>query len=674
MQKKININKFAEAVLRDRYLYDDETLEERFNFIANLFCKYEEHDVDNKCVADFTERMTKYMHNLWFIPSTPILSKGEHTNTGLPISCYLNKVDDSLDDILYKWSESAWLGALGGGIGTDWSMLRSAGQPISRRGVSSGIIPFMKVSDSTTLAVSQGSLRRGASACYLDISHPEIEEFLEIRTTSGDFNRKSLNIHHGVTIGNDFMDCVVKDKDWELVDPKKNKVVKILPARELYTRLLEIRLSTGEPYIVYKDNVNDNLASHHKDLGLNVSQSNLCSEIMLPTGKDDLGIDRTAVCCLGSVNLELYDEWKDDPQFIADCLRFLRKVLGSFIYKTKSKDMYWFRNARYSAMLESSVGLGVMGLHSYFQRNMIPFSSATARRINKEMFARIRYRADKFNNLKMTREAILHWSNRIKFEKGKDRFKHMDREIYSIRESGDVLRGTESWGLTKNPIWDMPFCWDHIRQIAKSKEFLDGGKKSFDVRRFSYMLAVAPTANISIVGGGCSPCTEPISSNYYTHKTLTGGFHVKNKYLQQLLEKYESEGVDISGVWDQIVEDNGSVRSLKFLSCKEKSVFLTAYEVDQNSIIRMAGDRAEYIDQGQSINLFLKSNVSKEYLLKLHMNAWRFGIKSLYYLRSQSLQRAGFGGGVEADNTMEREKVFAHAARSNDGEVCEVCQ
>ena len=669
MTKPIKMSKFAEAVLKDRYLQKGEALADRFKYIAQHFCLYGEIDPETRDLREFTNRMLGYMEKLWFVPSTPILSKGEQTNTGLPISCYLNEVNDSLEDILYIWSESAWLGALGGGIGTNWSRLRSAGQPISRRGVSSGIIPFMKVSDSTTLAVSQGSLRRGASACYLHISHPEIEEFLEIRTTSGDFNRKSLNIHHGVVIPDTFMKAVIDDADWYLIDPKHSEIKKKLSARGLYARLLEVRLSTGEPYIIYEGNINKVLPEHHDKLGLKVSQSNLCSEIMLPTGEDDIGINRTAVCCLGSVNLELFDDWKENSQFIGDCLRFLRKVLTCFITKTKGKSMYWFRNARYSAMLESSIGLGAMGLHSYFQKNMIPFASKAAKKINLEMFSLIHNHAEKYNRVDLSRAEVLFWIKALRFGKGEERFKYMDREI-----DGRVSFKNNHIRFGKIPIWDRAFCWDHLRQIANSHEFKSGQQETFTLKRCSYMLAIAPTANISIVGNGCSPCIEPVSSNSFTHKTLTGSFHIRNKYLEKLLKKYEESGVDVSNVWDQIIKDGGSVRNIKFLSCREKAVFLTAYEIDQDAIISMAGDRSPFIDQGQSINLFLKSDISKQKLLELHIDAWNAGVKSLYYMRSQSIQRSGFSGGVEADNTLERDKMYAHSVNRNDGESCEVCQ
>ena len=584
---------FGLAVLQDRYLLEGETSDAMFIRVAKSYA----YDEDHK------QRMYGYMRAMWFMPATPILSNAG-TKRGLPISCFLNHVEDSLESISSTWNENVWLAAKGGGIGTCWSDVRSVGQTVQGRGGSSGIIPFVKVMDSLTLAISQGSLRRGASACYLDISHPEIEEFLEIRKPTGDFNRKSLNIHQGITISDHFMYAVVNNKKWNLIDPATKEVKNTVIARDLFQKVIETRIATGEPYIVFSDVVNRQLAPHHQKLNLQVRQSNLCSEIMLPTGIDYNGQNRTAVCCLGSVNLEYFDEWEKDSLFIEDCLLFLDRVLAKFIECTENLE--GFEKARYSASQENSVGLGAMGFQSFLQKNHVSFESVTAKS----------------------------WNIRI--------FKHIHDQATKANANLAQLLGA---------------CPD--------------AQKTGHKRRFSYMLAIAPTANISIIAGGCSPCIEPINSNIYTHKTLTGSFEVKNKYLVKLLQE---KGKDQPEIWDQILEDQGSIQKLDFLTDEEKSVFQTAFEIDQRWIVEFAGDRSPYIDQGQSVNLFMKGNADKWDLLMVHVKAWQLGIKSLYYLRSRSVQRAGFAGGVERDNKIDRDKVYAHSVGRIDYEECLSCQ
>ena len=584
---------FGLSVLRDRYLLEGEKPDDMFQRVAKSYA----YDSDHQ------QRMYSYMQAMWFMPATPILSNAG-TKRGLPISCFLNNVDDCLESISNTWNENVWLAAKGGGIGTCWSDVRSVGQSVQGRGGSSGIIPFVKVMDSLTLAISQGSLRRGASACYLDISHPEVEEFLEIRKPTGDFNRKSLNIHQGITVSDAFMNAVVNNKQWNLVDPATQEVKSTVIARELFQKVIETRISTGEPYIVFSDTVNRQLAPHHHELNLKVKQSNLCSEIMLPTGIDHRGQNRTAVCCLGSVNLEYFDEWENHPLFIQDCLLFLDRVLANFIELTENLE--GFEKARYSAMQENSVGLGAMGFQSFLQKNNVPFESVTAKSWNIRIFKHIHCQAENANT-----------------------------------------------------------------QLAKILGSCPDAQKTGHERRFSYMLAIAPTANISIIAGGCSPCIEPINSNIYTHKTLTGSFEVKNKYLIKLLKE---KNKDTAEVWDQIIEDQGSVQMLDFLSDEEKAIFQTAFEINQRWLIEFAGDRSPYIDQGQSVNLFMKGDADKWDLLMIHVKAWQAGIKSLYYLRSRSVQRAGFAGGVERDNKIDRDKVYAHSVERVDYEECLSCQ
>ena len=370
---------FGKKTLVDRYLLPEENYQ-------GMFARVSEAYADDNAHA---QRLYDYMSKLWFMPATPVLSNGG-AERGLPISCFLNAVDDSLDSIVGAWTENVWLASNGGGIGTYWGNVRSIGERIGRAGKTSGIIPFIRVMDSLTLAISQGSLRRGSAAVYLDIHHPEIEEFLEIRKPSGDFNRKSLNLHHGLNITDDFMEAVRDGKEYELKSPHTGEVIKEISARKLWQKILEMRLQTGEPYMIFSDTVNEALAKHQKDQGLRVQQSNLCAEIMLPTGKDKYGKQRTAVCCLSSINAEKYDEWKNEEGFIEDIMRFLDNVLQDFIDNAPDS----MSDAKYSAARERSVGLGLMGFHSLLQSKGIPFESAMAKSFNNRLFRHIRRGAD----------------------------------------------------------------------------------------------------------------------------------------------------------------------------------------------------------------------------------------------------------------------------------------
>lgn len=584
---------FSKRTLDDRYkLSNENSYQEIFARIAEAYSDDDEH----------AERLYGYISKLWLMGATPIMSNGG-TSRGLPISCYIQGVGDSLESIIDKWIEGCFLGAHGGGLGSGWSDLRSIGEAVKGRGHSSGIIPFVKVADSMVLAISQGSLRRGSEAVYLDVSHPEIEEFLEIRKPSGDFNRRSLNLHHGVVIPDEFMKAVEQGTEWNLVDPHSKEVKKSISARALFEKILELRLQTGEPYMLFKDNANKYFCDHQKKLGLEVTHSNLCIEIMLHSGKDYEDKMRTAVCCLASLNLEYYDEWRGNEQFLEDAYRMLDNVLQDFINRTS--DMKGFENSRYSAMMERSVGLGVMGFHSFLQKKNLPFDCAMAKSFNLSFFQWLKEKSDLINT-------------KLAKEKGS--------------------------------------CPDAV---------IAGAEK-----RFSHMTAIAPTASISIIAGSCSPCIEPWQANIFTHKTLSGSFEVRNKYLVQLLEHYESNNEE---TWDSILENSGSVQHLDFLTPEEKSVFKTAQEIDQRWLIEMAADRTPYVDQGQSLNLFLPGDIDKFDLMMLHFKAWQKGVKSLYYLRSRSVQRAGFVGGVEKDNTLTRPAVYAHGERTNY-EECLSCQ
>ena len=587
--RDVLLTEFGKDTLQDRYLLPGESYQDLFARVASAYADDQDH----------AQRLYDYISRLWFMPATPVLSNGG-TGRGLPISCYLNSVDDSLEGIVNTWNENVWLASRGGGIGTYWGNVRGIGEPVGLNGKTSGIIPFVRVMDSLTLAISQGSLRRGSAACYLDVSHPEIEEFLEIRKPSGDFNRKALNLHHGVLLTDEFMEAVRSGSEFDLRSPKTGEVRSTIDARSLFQKLVETRLATGEPYIIFSDTVNNAMPKHHRDLGLKVSTSNLCSEITLPTGRDHLGNDRTAVCCLSSLNLETWDEWSVDKQFIEDVMRMLDNVLQDFIDRAPDE----MRRAKYSAARERSVGLGVMGYHSFLQSRGVGFESALAKSWNMKFFKHVRAQAD---------EASMMLAN----ERG------------PCPDAADM-------GV---------------------------------MERFSCKMAIAPTASISIICGGTSACIEPIPANIYTHKTLSGSFVVKNPYLEKLLQ---AKAKDSTNVWNTILEKGGSVQHLDFLSIEEKDTFKTSFEIDQRWLIELAADRTPYIDQATSLNLYIPADVEKWDLLMLHFRAWELGVKSLYYLRSKSIQRAGFAGGVEADNTVEA-PVMELAAQT-DYEECLACQ
>ena len=579
---------FGKETLKDRYLLPGESYQDLFVRVASAYADDAQH----------AQRIYDYISKLWFMPATPVLSNGG-TGRGLPISCYLNSVDDSLEGIVGTWNENVWLAARGGGIGTYWGNVRGIGEAVGLNGKTSGIIPFVRVMDSLTLAISQGSLRRGSAACYLDISHPEIEEFLEIRKPSGDFNRKALNLHHGVLVTDAFMEAVRDGSEWTLRSPRDGSERATVDARSLFQKLVETRLATGEPYIVFIDTVNRNMPKFQRDVGLKVSTSNLCSEITLPTGIDQHGKARTAVCCLSSLNLESWDEWNGDKQFIEDVMRFLDNVLTDYIDRAPEE----MARAKYSASQERSVGLGVMGFHSFLQARNLPFEGAMAKSWNLKMF------------------------------------RHISTQV----QEASMMLGKE-----RGP------CPDAAAMGA------------FD--RFSCKMAIAPTASISIICGGTSACIEPIPANVYTHKTLSGSFSIRNPHLERLLiEKAKNSDT----VWNSILEQGGSVQHLDFLSQDEKDTFKTSFEIDQRWLIELAADRTPYIDQATSLNLFIPADVDKWDLLMLHYRAWELGIKSLYYLRSKSVQRAGFAGGVEADNTPELKEI---KLTSTDYDECLACQ
>jgi len=577
---------FGRTTLEDRYLLAGESYQDMFARVATAFA-------DD---ADHAQRIYDYISKLWFMPATPVLSNGG-ANRGLPISCFLNSVGDSLESIVGTWNQNVWLAANGGGIGTYWGGVRSIGEKVKGSGQTSGIIPFIRVMDSLTLAISQGSLRRGSAAVYVDIHHPEIEEFLEIRKPSGDFNRKSLNLHHGISITDEFMEAVRDGAMFSLRSPKTSEAVREVDARTLWQKVLELRLQTGEPYLIFSDTVNRAMPRHQRELGLKVRQSNLCSEIVLPSGVDHLGNERTAVCCLSSVNAEMFLEWRDHPTFVEDIMRFLDNVLQDFIDRAPAE----MGPAAYAAARERSVGLGLMGFHSFLQGQNVPFESALAKS----------------------------WNMRL--------FKHLRRA-----------------------------CDGASRVLAEERGACPDAAERGVMERFSHKLAIAPTASISIICGGTSAGIEPIPANIYTHKTLSGSFAVKNPYLERLLDE---KGENTQAVWASILENEGSVQQLDILSDDEKSIYKTAFEIDQRWIIDLAADRTPEICQSQSVNVFLPGDVDKWDLHMLHWQAWERGVKSLYYLRSKSVQRAAFAG---AD--MAVETAAAVSGARTDYEECLACQ
>ena len=583
---------FGRETLEDRYLMPGESFQDLFARVASYYGDNQEH----------SQRLYDYISKLWFMPSTPVLSNGG-TGRGLPISCFLNEASDSLGGIVDLWTENVWLASKGGGIGSYWGNLRSIGEPIGGVGKTSGIVPFIRVMDSLTLAISQGSLRRGSAAVYLPIDHPEIEEFIEIRRpTGGDPNRKALNLHHGIQLTDAFMRAVEENAEWDLRSPHDQSVQKTVSARSLWIRMLTARIETGEPYLVYKDTVNNLRPEQQKLAGLEIKTSNLCSEITLPTGIDHHGENRTAVCCLSSVNIEKFFEWENEKEFIPDIMRFLDNVLQDFIDNAPET----MKSAAYAATRERSVGLGVMGLHSFFQENNVPWESAVAKSWNKKIFNHIKAGVDQAS-----------------IDLAKEKGPCPDAEEYGIME------------------------------------------------RFSNKTAVAPTASISIICGGSSPGIEPIAANVYAHKTLSGTFTVRNRHLKILLQEKDQDNDE---VWLSILSNGGSVQHLDFLSEHEKDVYKTAFEIDQRWLIDLAGDRSEMIDQAQSLNVFLPADSDKAYLHEVHYSAWKKGVKSLYYCRSLSLQRAENSSNQPTKINVKTLDEVAAESNPNDYDECLACQ
>lgn len=568
--------------LKESYMREDEkSPQERFAFVSTKFASNPEH----------AQRLYDYSSKHWLSYSTPILSFGR-TKKGLPISCFLNYIDDTAEGLSGTLSETNWLSMLGGGVGIGFG-IRSASDK------STGVMPHLKIYDASCLAYRQGTTRRGSYAAYLDISHPDIINFLEMRKPTGDPNLRCLNMHHGINIPDSFMQIIENcmkdpnfDDTWELKDPNTDEVKEKVSAKELWRRILEMRMQTGEPYIHFIDESNRKLPDFLKKRGLRVNQSNLCSEIILPTSKD-----RTAVCCLSSVNLEYFDEWKNDKNFLYDVAEMLDNVLQYFIEnapKTVSR-------AVYSAKRERSIGVGELGFHAYLQSKMIPFESISARIANKNMFM------------------------------------HIEKELHSANLTLGKLRG----------------------------EAPDAAGTGL---RFSHTMAIAPNASSSIIMGNTSPSIEPFKANAYRQDTLSGSFLAKNKFLNKILK--ERIGEDCQEIWSSIIANGGSVQHLECLTEDEKAVFKTAIEIDQLWIIEHAAVRQEYIDQGQSVNLFFKPDVNVKYLHAVHFMAWKQKLKTLYYCRSEKIAKAD-----KVSEKIVRKKIEdIDMKQLADGETCVMCE
>ena len=590
--KEKKLDKFSLDTLRDRYFWEEETHAQEAFARAAVFAATFKGTTD----YELAQRLYNYSSDCWFMFSTPILSNGG-TTRGLPISCFLNYVPDSRSGLSSHYDENIWLASSGGGIGGYWGDIRSNGISTSSGSRSTGSIPFIHVVDSQMLAFNQGVTRRGSYAAYMDISHPEIEEFINMRKESGgDINRKCLNLHNGINITNDFLKAVRDDADWRLIDPKTKEAVKTINARELWWQLIYARAETGEPYMINIDNCNEALPKEQKDLGLEVRQSNLCSEITLPTNEE-----RTAVCCLSSVNLEHYDVWSKDKDFIKDLITMLDNVLQHFIenaidttqlgeynanfkrfkgYVKEGKE--GFTKAAYSAYRERSLGLGAMGFHAYLQSHNIPFEGIQATGFNFQAFKHIKKEASKAS-----------------------------QELADIRGEAPDVSGS---GM-----------------------------------RNAHLLAVAPNASSSIICAGTSPSVEPYRANVFTHKTLSGSYQVKNKYLEKVLRSKGLKGEELENTWKDIAANEGSVQHLKILEEQEKELFKTANEINQIWIIEHAYKRQEFICQSQSVNLFFilpkateEQETHDDYMQYVNDVHW-YGmhkLKSLYYFRSDAARAA----------------------------------
>ena len=572
--------------LKESYMRDDEiSPQERFAFVSKAFGTDEKH----------AQRLYDYASKHWLSYSTPILSFGRSAR-GLPISCFLPYLDDSSAGLVNTLSEVNWLSMLGGGVGIGIGIRASDDKSV-------GVMPHLRTYDASSLAYRQGRTRRGSYAAYLDISHPDILLFLEMRKPTGDPNMRTLNLHHGINITDEFMQLVERsmiDKDaddsWNLVDPHNSEVREVVSARELWQRILDMRMQTGEPYLHFIDTSNKMMPEFQKKLGLKIRQSNLCSEIILPTDKE-----RTAVCCLSSLNLEYYDEWKNDALFLCDVAEMLDNVLQYFIDNAPTT----VERARFSAIRERSIGVGALGYHAYLQRCGIPFESPMAVGRNRQIFKHIRAQLDEAN-----------------------------QQLGKLR--GEALDAVGSG------------------------------------QRFSHLMAIAPNASSSIIMGNTSPSIEPYRANAYRQDTLSGSHLTKNKWLDKIIkDKCDEEAkLDYNEIWSSIIANDGSVQHLDIFDDWQKDVFKTSMEIDQRWLVQHAADRQEFIDQAQSLNLFFRPDVNIKYLHAVHFLAWKSGLKTLYYCRSEKIGKAD-----KVSKRIEREVIKELDMKAIiEGDVCLACE
>jgi ribonucleoside-diphosphate reductase alpha chain len=578
---ELGIKRLKESYMRE----DEKSPQERFAYVSKTFGSNREH----------SQRLYDYSSKHWLSYSTPILSFGR-SKRGLPISCFLNFIEDTAEGLVDNLSETNWLSMLGGGVGIGFG-IRSADDK------STGVMPHLKMYDASSLAYRQGRTRRGSYAAYLDISHPDIISFLEMRKPTGDPNVRCLNLHHGINITDKFMQIIEKcmidptaDDSWQLVDPYSHEVRETVSAKHLWQMILELRMHTGEPYLHFIDTSNRAMPQFLKDRGLQIMQSNLCSEIILPTNEE-----RTAVCCLSSVNLEYYDEWKNEPLFLQDVAEMLDNVLEYFISNAPAT----ISRAVYSASNERSIGVGALGFHAYLQQKGIAFEGVMAKIWNNSIFKDMRKKLD---------EANLHL--------GKERGEAPDAE------------GTG--------------------------------------RRFSHMSAIAPNASSSIIMGNTSPSIEPYRANAYRQDTLSGSFLNKNKYLDAIIKKEceKNKKLNYQDVWSSIIANDGSCQHLEWLDDNDKAVFKTSMEIDQRWVIEHAADRQQYIDQAQSLNVFFRPDSHIKYIHAIHFMAWKKGVKTLYYCRSEKLAKAD-----KVSKRIERQVIkeldMSALAQGNDCIACE---
>ena len=571
--------------LKESYMKDEEVSpQERFAYVSKAFSSSPEH----------AQRLYEYSSNHWLSYSTPILSFGR-SRRGLPISCFLPYLHDSAEGLVDCLAEVNWLSMLGGGIGIGLG-IRSADDK------STGIMPHLRTYDASSLAYRQGRTRRGSYAAYLDVSHPDVLIFLEMRKPTGDPNMRALNLHHGINITDDFMQIIERcmldpnaDDSWNFIDPHNGEIRDTVSARELWQKILETRMLTGEPYIHFIDTSNRHLPWYQKEKGLSIKQSNLCSEIVLPTDKD-----RTAVCCLSSLNLEYYDDWKDNELFLRDVAEMLDNVLQYFIDNAPDS----ISRARYSATMERSIGIGALGFHAYLQKKNLPWESSLAVAVNKRVFNNIRGKLDVAN-----------------------------KELGTERGEAPDCAGSGN--------------------------------------RFAHLMAIAPNASSSIIMGNTSPSVEPYRANAYRQDTLSGSFLNKNKFLDKIIkEKVDEQSVDYQDIWSSIIANDGSVQHLSILSDWEKDVFKTSMEIDQRWIVEHASHRQSFIDQAQSINLFFRPDVDIKYLHAVHFQAWKQGLKTLYYCRSEKLAKAD-----KVSNKIERNIIQEIDLKAlAEGENCLACE